>query len=100
MRYQQQNRKILTRTFLVMTLSLSACAEWQSPPKHLDENFGNSVRHVINAQTLYPENAYNDKPIMTLDGQKSGKIIRTYRNDVTLPEQSRQRLKLDIEGGK
>ena len=100
MRYQQQNRKILARAFLVMTLSLSACAEWKSPPKHLDENFGNSVRHVINAQTLYPENANNDKPIMTLDGQKSGKIIGTYRNDVTLPKQARQRMDLDIEGGK
>ena len=63
---------------LLITL-ITGCAEWNSVPVVVDENFGRAYNNMVKNQTLYPEHGQNDDPALTLDGQKAEGIIRSYR---------------------
>jgi len=69
--------KPLTGLFF-LTL-ITGCAEWNSVPIVVDENFGRAVTNMVKNQTLYPEHGRNDNPILTLDGQKAEGVINAYR---------------------
>ena len=63
---------------LFLTL-MTGCAEWNSHPVVVEQNFGHAVNNMIKNQTLYPEHGQNDHPILSLDGQKAQGIIDAYR---------------------
>lgn len=66
-------------TGLMLLALMTGCAEWDSHPVVVDQNFGNAVRNMVKHQTLYPEHGQDDKAIVTLDGQKAEGIIKAYR---------------------
>ncbi|WP_411726023.1 hypothetical protein [Methyloglobulus sp.] len=74
-----KNNIRLVVTGLWLLTSMTGCAEWDSRPVVVDENFGQAVNNMVKNQTLYPENGQNDNPILTLDGKKAEGVIRAYR---------------------
>ena len=73
------NTKNTAFILLSSIVFLSGCADWKSKPVTVDENFGNSVRNMVEAQTLNPGSAYGDQPALGIDGQKSQGTINSYR---------------------
>lgn len=68
--------------FCVLTF-LTACAEWNSVPVVVDKQFGNAVRNMVSNQILYPEHGQNDRPILTIDGQKIQSVVSDYRESAS-----------------
>ncbi|MDD2659478.1 MAG: hypothetical protein PHY54_07340 [Methylococcales bacterium] len=66
-------------TGLLLLTTLTGCAEWNSHPVVVQQNYGNAVRNMVKNQTLYPEHGRNDNPILSLDGQKAEGVINAYR---------------------
>ena len=62
----------------LVALGLSGCATEQSLTQ---EKFGDSVRHMISEQAYEPG---DETP--GLDGDKSRRVIHTYREDVAKPK--------------
>jgi TolA-binding protein len=78
------NSKIKQAVAGILFLTLiTGCAEWNSHPVVVQQNFGNAVNNMVKNQTLYPEHGQNDEPILGLDGQKSQTIIRAYRESAS-----------------
>ncbi|MDO9140667.1 MAG: hypothetical protein Q7U38_10105 [Methylobacter sp.] len=69
----------LNKAGLVVLTLVTGCAEWNSHPVVVEQNFGNAVRNMVKQQTLYPEHGQDDKPVLTLDGRKAEGVIRAYR---------------------
>lgn len=59
-----------------------------SDPVRVEQDYGNSVRHMLNAQIYNPEAAEHPiiDPPRPLDGEKAEAVIRSYRSDVPKPE--------------
>jgi hypothetical protein len=78
---QTLNRGIAMQamTGLLFLTVMTGCAEWNSVPVVVDENFGHAFNNMVKNQTLYPEHGQNDDPILTLDGQKAQGVINAYR---------------------
>lgn len=66
-------------TGLMLLTLMTGCAEWNSHPVVVQQNFGNAYRNMVKNQTLYPEHGQNDNPILSLDGQKAEGVIDAYR---------------------
>lgn len=75
---------------------LSACTSTDAV--RVEEDFGNSVRNMIQAQTYNPEAARNppSEPPTVLDGPKGGKVLDEYRGDVSDPQQTERPIQLEI----
>jgi len=86
------------RIFILLfgILFLSGCADWNSVPVAVDDNFGNAVRHMVKSQTLNPNSPYADNPVLGLDGQKSEGNIKVYRSGNTDLRQGKTSVELDI----
>lgn len=65
---------------LSLILMMVGCAEWNSHPVVVQQNFGKAVNNMVQNQTLYPEHGQDDTPILTMDGQKAQGSIRAYRD--------------------
>ena len=74
--------QLVSCTFLTL---LTGCAEWNSAPTVVDANYGRAYHNMVKNQTLYPEHGQNDKPILTLDGQKAQTVIKAYRQPAKDP---------------
>ncbi len=86
--------------FLIFSLTfISACTDWNSVPVAVDDHFGDAVRHMIKAQTLNPNSAYGDNPVLGLDGQKSEGNIHVYRSGNTDLRQGKTPVKLELDSG-
>jgi hypothetical protein len=72
-------------TGLLLLTLLTACAEWNSHPVVVDQNFGRAYHNMVKNQTLYPEHGQNDKPTLGMDGQKAQGIINAYRQPASAP---------------
>lgn len=72
------NTKQVVTGLLFLSL-MTGCAEWNSHPVVVEQNFGQAVNNMIKNQTLYPEHGQNDNPTLTMDGQKAQAVIRAYR---------------------
>ena len=57
---------------------LAACAHEQPASVHLDESFGNAVRHNMALQTINPDAGLPDES-ETLDGQRTQDAIERMR---------------------
>lgn len=64
--------------FLLLTL-MSGCAEWNSAPVVVQQNFGRAVNNMVKNQTLYPEHSQAVNATLGLDGQKAQTVINAYR---------------------
>jgi len=96
MRTLNLNKNMKKYIISLMVVLLAGCADWSSKPERVDNNFGKSVRSMVAAQTLNPTAGKNTSAILQGDGQRASNIIKTYRNDVTIPQQARETLELDI----
>jgi type IV pilus biogenesis protein CpaD/CtpE len=93
--FNKQN-PMLTRIFVLSLLVLTAgCTNNLT---RVEQDFGNSVRHMINAQIYDPKAAENPptQPPTELDGTKGEKVLSTYREDVYKPEKAEQPLRIQI----
>lgn len=87
--------KLVTGLWLVTLMT--GCAEWNSAPDVVDQNFGRAYKNMVKNQTLYPEHGQDDKPILTLDGQKAQTVIRAYRQPAKDPlEKAKTPINLDF----
>jgi len=85
-------------TGLLFLTLMTGCAEWNSVPVVVDENFGHAFNNMVKNQTLYPEHGQNDHPIMTLDGQKAQTVINAYRQPAKDPlEKAKQGVTFDVQ---
>jgi hypothetical protein len=75
-------------TLLLFLLLISGCAEWNSVPTVVDQNFGHAYTAMVKNQTLCPEHGEKAKdpklcpehgPVMAMDGQKAQGSINAYR---------------------
>jgi type IV pilus biogenesis protein CpaD/CtpE len=88
----------LSRTGIasLVALLLIGCTQWD--PIAVEEDFGNSVRHMIQAQTYDPEARKNPPadPPTELDGQKASEILKTYRSDVGKAEEVKNAIDINV----
>ncbi|MDD5322803.1 MAG: hypothetical protein PHD43_19765 [Methylococcales bacterium] len=85
-------------TGLLFLTLMTGCAEWDSHPVVVQQNFGNAVNNMVKNQTLYPEHGQNDHPILTLDGQKAQTVIKAYRQPAKDPlEQAKEGVTFDVK---
>lgn len=84
--------------FTVCTVLGAAGGCTSTDPVRVEEDFGNSVRHMIQAQIHDPQAAANPPvdPPMNLDGAKADNILKSYRKDVSKPEQIEKPLQITI----
>lgn len=80
-------------------LVLSACAEWQTTPTAVDDNFGLAVSNMIENQTLYPEHGQEFRQDLLIDGQKAEFILKGYRAPVTDLREAKERIEIEIDSG-
>lgn len=91
---------------LFLTL-MTGCAEWNSVPVVVDENFGRAVNNMVKNQTLCPEHGLKaidpalcpeHGPVMGMDGVKAQGVINAYRTPVLEPiEKSKEGVKFDVK---
>ena len=93
------NKLINPNTFILLTCTafLSGCSDWNSQPVTVDENFGNAVRHMVKSQTLNPDSAYADNPVLGMDGQKAEGNIKAYRAGGIDLQQGKEAVDFDMD---
>jgi ABC-type oligopeptide transport system substrate-binding subunit len=86
----------LSGAVLSAALLLTACT--RSDPVRVEEDFGNSVRNMVKAQTYNPEASRHPPvdPPKRLDGTKGNRALETYRGDVARPAEVEQPIRINI----
>lgn len=79
---------------LLMVL-MAGCA---TKPTISQENFGASVRQMIEAQTNDPQAARNPDPeaISILDGQQAVEVIEVHRKHVAKPQEIHNEIQINV----
>lgn len=90
----------LYRVVVVAMLSATGCSS--TDPVRVEEDFGNSVRNMVNAQIYNPNAAKNPpaEPPLALDGEKADKVLEAYRGDVYKPEKAERPISIRIGAGR
>ncbi len=72
---------------LVLALSLGCTS---TDPVRVEQDFGSSVRNMVQQQTYDPTAAVNPtaEPPMSYDGYKAKRTLETYRGDIAHPEEA------------
>ncbi len=80
----------------VAALLLSACT-W-SDPVRVEQDFGKSVRNMIEAQTYNPQASRHPPvdPPEVLDGTVGNRVLETYRGDIAKPEVVQQPIRINV----
>lgn len=83
-------------TMLASSFVLMACASTDAT--RVEEDFGNSVRHMVNAQIYDPEAAKNPPkdPPMGIDAIQAESVLEVYREHVGDPRKVSESLRIDI----
>jgi hypothetical protein len=68
-------------TFVTL-LVISGCA---TGPTATELDHGNSVRHMVQAQTLNPAGS-DDAPVDETDSSRTSSVLGVYRGDVSMPK--------------
>jgi hypothetical protein len=81
---------------LSAVLLATACT--YSDPVRVEQDFGNSVRNMVKAQTYNPEASRHPPvdPPKTVDGTRGNRALETYRGDVARPEEVKQPIQINI----
>lgn len=75
-------------THLLLLTLITGCAEWNSVPIVVDQNYGRAYTNMVKNQTLCPVHGQMAKdpklcpehgPVMAMDGQKAQGNINAYR---------------------
>jgi starvation-inducible outer membrane lipoprotein len=73
----------MTRFFSAsVALVLSACSNYPSP---IDDNFGASVRQMVQSQTVYPDAPTTNSAPATTDGQATKAAVDRYQKSFEIP---------------
>lgn len=80
----------------LLAIAASVGCSSLTPPTATEQDFGNSVRHMISSQTANPNNPTNSDPINEGDGERINNALETYRTDVGIPERVRDDITIDI----
>lgn len=67
----------------LIAVALGACSAYPT----VEADFGNSVRHMVSAQTV-PSGPVDNSPVEGTDGQRANTVLESYRNDVTPSQQT------------
>ena len=91
-------RIVLSAVMLLGLFSTMGCTTTSTDPIRVEQDYGNSVRHMIQAQTYNPEAAENPplEPPEGIDGPKGRRVLETYRTDVSKPKEVERPIRLDI----
>ena len=79
-------------------ITLAAMGGCETTPTATEADYGNSVRHMVQSQTLNPTPA-DSAPVDIGDGVRAQNAIDVYRKDVARPEQVNKELTLGVDGG-
>ena len=95
MRSKQMADKSRLSAILITLAAVGGC---ETTPTATEADYGNSVRHMVQSQTLNPTPA-DSSPVDIGDGVRSQNAIDVYRKDVARPEQVNKDLILGVDGG-
>lgn len=93
-----KSRQILTlSTSIGFLVLVSACTS--TDPVRVEQDFGNSVRHMVSSQLYDPAAALNPavEPPTEFDGNKGEGVLESYRNDVAQPKQVERPIAINID---
>jgi hypothetical protein len=92
------NIKLSSLTGFVTCALLAGCSMHE--PTRVDENFGNSVRHMVEVQTYNPQaaRAPSTEPPTQMDGQKGAAVLDSYRSAVGSPSAVQKPLLINVGG--
>jgi hypothetical protein len=78
-------------------LALGGCASDYGLSKS-EREFGNSVRHVVQAQKAHPEKSENPdpNPVDRADGARLEPVLKAYRTDTGTPENVERDILIDV----
>jgi starvation-inducible outer membrane lipoprotein len=65
-----------------VALALSACSNF---PSAVDDNFGASVRQMVQSQTVHPDAPYPNSTPATTDGQATKAAVDRYQKSFEVP---------------
>jgi type IV pilus biogenesis protein CpaD/CtpE len=88
--------KVMSFTGLLTCVVVAGCSMHE--PTRVDENFGNSVRHMVQMQTYNPEAARrpSTEPPTELDGEKAGAVLDSYRTAVGKPSEIQKPITINV----
>ena len=75
----------------ISLITLGGCAEWgewSSNPVRLQDDYGNSVRNMVNMQIYNPDKAQQPEALLPdgMEGNKAGTALdKAYRQDIGKP---------------
>ena len=88
--------KIISGVAFAASLVLTAgCAHG---PEAVEQDYGNSVRHMMQAQTANPAAPADANAIEGGDGQRLNNVIEAYRKDVSKPEEVKRDIVINMGG--
>lgn len=101
MKFNRTIKRYFQFAVLVSVLSMTGCADWNSTPVVLDDNFGYAVITMQKNQTLNPEAGLTPEPVLSYDGQKGEGVIDAYRAGTIDLTKGKKEVQLDVgsEGG-
>jgi type IV pilus biogenesis protein CpaD/CtpE len=95
-----ESKKLVAPGFavLVLALTLVACA---TGPTQLEQTFGDSVRHMIRAQTYDPATLESPatETVEGADGPRLENALEAYRTGVTTPQEGGGDVIVNVGGG-
>lgn len=83
------NRMFLRAKLVLGALVVLMAGCTSTDPVRVEQDFGNSVRRMVEAQTYNPAAAAHPpaEPPQGYDGAKAKRVIETYRGDVSVPQE-------------
>ena len=90
---------LLKYTLSLLALSIAVTACNTSAPTRLEDDYGNSVNQMVQAQVADPNAAAfprEDGPD-SMDGDKAVQTLREYRGDVADPEDTSKPIEINID---
>lgn len=82
-------------TLAVSMVLIAGCAHG---PEAVEQDYGNSVRHMLQAQTANPAAPADTLAIDHGDGERLNKVIDGYRKDVSKPEDVKRDIVINLGG--
>ncbi len=77
---------------------ITGCSTTSTDPVRVEQDYGNSVRNMVQAQILDPEAAENppEEAPTGLDGRNAEAVLKSYRGDVSKPKQVDKPVQINI----
>ena len=92
------NQLVRAGTGILVAIAVSACATTEYSQSSTEKEFGNSVRHVVEAQKANPEASRNPdpNPIDQGDGARLEPVLEAYRTDTGAPSAIERPILIDV----